>query len=150
MWLLLQMSHPVIGHSIFKVLDCHYQLMDPGLGSMCRAHIALQELQAVVMLLHRMAFQLTCKVVALHLDKNTAKAHLWYQGGTVSPFLSRLACQLLNLTEKHSITLIPAYIPTHLCGGQLSVTGLVASEWHLLPHIAQVAFQLWVYQRWIC
>ena len=36
-------------------------------GSMCRAHIALQELQAVVMMLHRMAFLLSGKVVALHL-----------------------------------------------------------------------------------
>ena len=42
--------------------------------SMCRAHIALQELQAVAMMLHRMAFQLSGKVVALHLDNSTAKA----------------------------------------------------------------------------
>ena len=84
------------------------------LGSLCRAHIALQELQAVAITLHRMAFLLSGKVVALPLDNNTAKAYLCNQGGTVSPFLSRLTCQILSLTDKHSITLLPAYIPTHL------------------------------------
>ena len=54
-------------------------------GSMCRAHIALQELQAIAMILHRMAFHLSGKVVALHLDNSTAKAYLCNQGGTVSP-----------------------------------------------------------------
>ena len=79
-----------------------------------------------------MAFCLSGRVVALHLDYSTAKAYLCNQGGTVSPFLSRLACQILSLTEKHSITFFPAYIPTHLnveanylSWGQL-----------LLPHIA--------------
>ena len=32
----------------------------------------------------------------------------------MSPFLSRLACQILSLTNKHGITLLPAYIPAHL------------------------------------
>ena len=53
-------------------------------------------------------------MVALHLDSSTSKAYLCSQGGTVSPFLSRLACWILSLTDKHGITLIPAYIPTHL------------------------------------
>ena len=81
---------------------------------MSRAHIALQELQAVAIMLHRMASCLSSKVVALHLDNSTAKAYLCNQGGTVSPFLSRLACWILSLTDKHGITLLPAYIPTHL------------------------------------
>ena len=42
-------------------------------GSLCRAHIALQELQAVAIMLCRMAFCLSGKVVALHLDNSTAK-----------------------------------------------------------------------------
>ena len=82
----------------------------PGVG----AHIALQELQAVVIMLCRMAFCLSGKMVPLHLDNSTAKAYLCNQGGTVSPFLSRLACQILSLTDKHGITLLPAYIPTYL------------------------------------
>ena len=83
-------------------------------GSLCRAHIALQEFHTVAIMLHRMAFHLSGKVVALHLDNSTAKAYLCNQGGTVSPFLSRLACQILSLTDKPGITLPPAYIPTHL------------------------------------
>ena len=53
---------------------------------MCRAHITMQELQAVAMMLHRMAFQLSGKVVALYLDNSTAKAYLCNQGGRASPF----------------------------------------------------------------
>ena len=81
---------------------------------MCRAHIAFQELHSVAIGLLKMAFHLSCKVVVLHLDNITAKVYLCNQGGTVSPFLSMLACWILILTDKYSITLIPAYIPTHL------------------------------------
>ena len=114
-------------------------------GSICRAHIALQELQATVMMLHNwMAFCLSGKMVALHLDNSTAKAYLCNHGGTVSPVLSRLACQILILTDKHGITLIPAYIPTHLSveADYLSWDWMLL-EWHLLPQVAQVAFHLW-------
>ena len=83
-------------------------------GSLSRAHIVFQELQAVAIMLHRMAFCLSDKVAALHLDNSTAKAYLFNQGGTVSPFLSRLACWILSLTDKLGISLLPAYIPTHL------------------------------------
>ena len=113
-------------------------------GSLTRAHIALQELQAVVIMLHRMAFCLSGKVVDLHLDNSTVKVYLCNQGGTVSPFLSRLACQILSLTNKHGITLLPAYIPTHLNveADYLSQDWLLL-EWHLLPQVAQTAFHLW-------
>ena len=113
-------------------------------GSMCRVHIALQELQAVDMMLHRIAFHLSGKVVALLLDNSTAKAYLCNQDGTVSLFLSRLAWQILSLNDKHSITPIPSYIPTHL-----SVGADYMSWCHLLlsgifsQRIAQVAFCLW-------
>ena len=76
-------------------------------GSMFRAHNALQELQAVAMMLCKMAFHLSGKVVALHLDTSTAIAYQNNKGSTVSPFLSRLACWVLSSTSKHSITLIP-------------------------------------------
>ena len=45
----------------------------PWSGSMCRDHIALQELWAVPMMLCRMAFHLSGKMVALHFDNNTDK-----------------------------------------------------------------------------
>ena len=56
----------------------------PWSGSMYRPHIALQQLQAIAMMLHRMTFCLSGKVVVLHLDNSTAKAYLCNQGGTVS------------------------------------------------------------------
>ena len=106
-------------------------------GSMCRAHIALQELQAITMMLCRMAFHLSGKVVALHLDNSTAKAYLCNQGGRLSSFLSRLPCQILSLTEKHGIPLIPGYIPTHFNveADYLSHDWMLP-EWHLLPQVA--------------
>ena len=113
-------------------------------GSLCRAHISLQELHAVAIMLCRMAFFLSGKVVAMHLDNSTAKAYLWNQGGTVSPFLSRLACQILSLMNKHGITLLPAYIPTHLnVEADYLSWGWLLPEWHLLPQVAQAAFPLW-------
>ena len=113
-------------------------------GSLSRAHIAMQELQAVAVMLRRMAFCLSGKVVALHLDNSTAKAYLCNQGGTVSPFLSRLACPILSLTNKHGITLLPAYIPTHLnMEADFLSRDQLLLEWHLLPQVAQTAFHLW-------
>ena len=108
------MWHPLIGPFILGDLVDLYQLVESGPGSMCRTHIALQELQAVAIMLHRMAFCLSGKVVPLHLDNSMAKAYLCNQGDTVSPSLSRLACWILSLANKHGITLLPAYIPTHL------------------------------------
>ena len=111
---------------------------------MCRVHIALQELQAIAMMLCRMAFCLSGKVVALHLDNSTANVFLCNQGGTVSPFLSRLAFQILSLADNHSITVIPVYIPTHLNmeANYLSQDQMLL-EWHPLPQMAQAAFCLW-------
>ena len=98
-----------------------------------------------------MAFYLSGKLVSLHLDNSTAKAYLYNHGGTVSPFLSRLACQILSLTDTHGITLIPAYIPTHLnVEADYLSQGCMFPECHLLLQVAQAAFPLWAYQRWIC
>ena len=120
-------------------------------GSLSRTHIALQEPQAVAIMLCRMAFCLSGKVVALHLDNSTAKACLCNQGGTVSPFLSRLACRILSLTNKHGITLLPAYILTHLnVEADFLSRNQMLPEWHLLPQVAQAAFCLWGLQRWTC
>ena len=82
-------------------------------GSMCRAHIALQEFQAISMMLCRMAFCLYGKVVALHLNNSTPKAYLCNQGVQCLLFF-QAGLGILSLTDKHSISLIPAYIPTNL------------------------------------
>ena len=84
-------------------------------GSMCKVHITLQELQAVSLRLHKLAFSLSGKVVVLHLDNSTTKAYLCNQGGT-SLFLSRLACHTFNLADKHGITLIQCTCPPSQCG----------------------------------
>ena len=96
------------------------------------------------MMLCRMAFHSTGKMVALDLDNSTAKAYLYNQGGTKSQFLSMLACWILSLTDKHSIALISAYIPIHLNveADYLSL-GQLPLEWHLLSQMAQVALHLW-------
>ena len=41
---------------------------------MGNAQITLQEVHAVAVIMHRMAFHLSVKVFALHLDNGTAKA----------------------------------------------------------------------------
>ena len=46
---------------------------------MVKSDIALQGLQAVAMMLHRMAFHLSSKVVALHLVNSMEKAYLCNQ-----------------------------------------------------------------------
>ena len=113
-------------------------------GSMYMVHPALLKPQAVVLILCRMASQLSGKVVVLHLDNSTVKAYIcksmWFC--TVSVFLYRLVCHILNLADKHGITLIPGYISTHLNVEAKYLVGKV-SEWCILPNIAQLAFHLW-------
>ena len=110
--------------------------------SMCRAHIALKELQVVTMKLLRLAFHLPGKVVALYLNNSTAKAYLCNEAGTVSPFLFRLDCQILSLTNKHSITIISSYISTNLdAETNYLLWGQFTLKQHLL-HIAYAGFHL--------
>ena len=83
-------------------------------------------------------------MVALHLDNSTAQTYLCNQGGTASPFLSRLVCWILSLTDKHGITLIPACTPIYLnVEADYLSWGWLLPEWHLLPQMAQAAFCLW-------
>ena len=91
-----------------------------------------------------MAFHLSGKVVALHLDNSTAKVYLCNQHSTVSPFLYRLACWILSLTDKHGITLLPAYILTHLnVEADYQSWDQLLPDWHLLPQVVEAAFCLW-------
>ena len=96
-------------------------------------------------MLCKMAFWLSNKVVALHLDNSTAKS-MWYS----FLFLSRSACCILNLAKKHGISLIPACIP-------ISVWKLTISpgaSWFLsgtcLPTLLNLHLTFEVNQRWIC
>ena len=62
----------------------------------------------------------------------------------MSLYPSRLAFHILNLADKHGVTLIPAYIPFHVnvAADYLSQERLFA-VWYLLPHIGNTVFQLW-------
>ena len=53
---------------------------------MYKLHTALQELQADVLMLLRMAFHLSGKVVALHVDNSTVKVYLCHVCGPVTFF----------------------------------------------------------------
>ena len=119
-------------------------------SSLCKVHITLQELQDVVPVLCKVAFWFSGKVVNLHLDNNAAKSYSCSQGVTAS-FLFRRACYILNLSNKQGITLMPAYVPTHLSvkADYLSWRRLVP-EWWLPSHISQTVFQFGVNLRWIC
>ena len=113
-WLSLTIVHSVIGPSVFRVLHFSYPVVEPG---------------PVIWA----SFILTCK-----------NSRLFYQCSIKWPFgylvrwfsyiwiiillkpiyiikvvwhffsLSGVACWFLNLADKHGITLIPGYIPTHL------------------------------------
>ena len=121
------------------------------LGSLCRAHIALQKLQAIAMMLCRMAFHISGKVVALHLDNSTAKTYLCNEGGTVSPFLSRLVCWILSLTDKHGITLIPGYISTHLMWREIICPGISCFQsGNFSLRLLMQPFSFGAFWRWTC
>ena len=77
-------------------------------------HVVLQEFQAAALILHKMDFQLSIKVVIMHLGNSNAKSYLCNGVVLLSLFHSRLACHILNLIDKHGITDIPAPITTHL------------------------------------
>ena len=79
-------------------------------GSMHKVHIALQEPHAVVLMMCKMAFYLSGKVAALHLDNSIANAYFCNQGHAASLFLSGLACHILSVANKLGITLIVAHI----------------------------------------
>ena len=63
----------------------------------------MQKAHIVALMQHKVAFHLSIRVVALQLDSSTAKAYLCNQSGTASLFLSRLACNIFNLANKHGI-----------------------------------------------
>ena len=57
-------------------------------------------------MLYKVAQQLSGNVIVLYLDDSTAKAYLCYVVVAASLFLSRLACYIFNLNNKHGITLL--------------------------------------------
>ena len=88
--ILLCMLCPVSHPFVFRDWVYLYLLVEHGEVFMCKVHIALKEFQLALPMLCGMAFHLSGKVVALHLDNSTADAYLCDHGCTVSLLLSRL------------------------------------------------------------
>ena len=130
---------------IFRVLYCPYQLVDPGQILYVRLVLPCKNFRQLPWCcVEWLCYGYVVRWLPCIWKNCTAKAYLWNQGGTISPFLSRLACQILSVTEKHSIILIPAYIPTHLnVEANYPSQEQLLPVWHLLPCVAQAAFQLW-------
>ena len=61
---------------IFQGSGLPFSIIGSWSGSVYKVHIAFQGVQPVVLMLHRMAFQLSGKVVALHSDNSTVMAYL--------------------------------------------------------------------------
>ena len=125
-------------HWTFYFQGYSYPLADTGqVCQVCKVCIVLQELQLAVLILHGMDFCLSDKMIALHLNNSNAIAYWCNKGGTVSFFLSRLACHILNLDEKHGITIISAYIYTSLnVVTDYLLQRRFVLEWHLFSYIS--------------
>ena len=125
MWLLLQMPCPVIGPFIFKVLDCHYQFMDPGQVLCVRLIMPCKNFRqlpwcCVEWLLSYLARWLPCIWI-------TALQKLIYVIKVVQYFLSYPDWPARYWqAQYYSFSSIHSY-PSQ-CGRWLSVTGIVASE----------------------
>ena len=84
------------------------------------------------------------------LDNSTAKTYLCNQGGTVSPFLSRLAYWILSLTDNTILLLssIHSYclnvVAHYLSWGSCFQSGIFSLRW------LKQLFAFGIYQRWIC
>ena len=59
---------------------------------MHKVHFALQELQAIALVLHKMDFWLSWKVIALQLDNTTTKVYFCNQGDTAFLFSRLVFC----------------------------------------------------------
>ena len=83
-----------------------------------------------------MAFLLSGKLVALHLDKSTAKAYLCDQDCAACTFLRDQPATFCSLANMHGINLLLAYLP-------------IQSGTFFLIKLSQ-HFNLGVNKRWIC
>ena len=108
--------------------------------SMHKVHIAIQELQAVVLMLFRMDYDYLLRwlpYIWIIVPQKLIYVTM------VSLSLLGLACQILNQANKND-TIIPVYIPMHLnAEADYLSWGRLVLEWHLLPHIAWAAFKQW-------
>ena len=141
MWLLLLFPHLLIEPFIFRDLVYLFWLVDAGqvlyVGLMlpCRSFRPLP--------LCYMEWPSTYQVRWLPCMWITAMLKLICVIKVVQ-FLLFFPGWPASLTNKHGITLILAYIPTHLnVEASYLSWAQILSEWNLLPQVTQAAFHLW-------
>ena len=146
MSLLLLMPCPLSGPFIFRDLVCYYQLVDHSLV-LCVGLILscwsfrpspwclIGWLSYCVRWLPSIWITTLQKLISVI---SVVQCH---------PFFW-LAFQVLSLTNKYSITLIPAYILTQLnMEASYLSQGWLLLEWHLVPQMGQAAFCLLAFTR---
>ena len=134
-----------LGLFIFRVLVCHYQLVDLGHVVCVGLILPFRSIRQLPWCCIEWLSTYLVKVVALHLDNSTAKAYLCNLDGTVSPVLSRLSCWILSTKVPTSIVLFlfqRTFLPIWMW--RLIICHRVGCFWSgiFLPQMAQVAFCL--------
>ena len=99
----------------------------------------------MALMLHRMPFHLSGKVVGLCLDNSTVKVYVYKKVEYLFSFQTSL--HILNLADKHGITLILAYIPMHFnVETAYMLWGKLAQEFRifLLANLRRHLNQIWI------
>ena len=114
LWSLLLMPHSLIGPFIIWDLGYLYQLVVPGQVSCVGLIVPCRNF--MLFLSCYVGWPSASLVRLLSCTWMTVLLRLISVIKAVQCllFFSRLACHILSLTDKHGITLLPAYIPTHL------------------------------------
>ena len=110
--LLLPMLCPIIGSSIFRVLGFPYPVVPPGMIPCARCLLPCKNSRILHSCCIRLPFG--CLVKQLPCIWTIVLLKLIYVIKVVQHlfFFPRLACSIMNLANKHGITLIPTYMPT--------------------------------------
>ena len=151
MWLLLQMPCPLIGPFIFRDLVCHFQLVDLGLVLCVGLILPCRSFRPSPCCCGRMAFHLSGKVVALHLDNSTVKTYLFNQGGTASPFLPGWSARYWVWPTSTVLLLFQhTFLPVSMW--RLIICLRISCFWSGIFSLRWLnwLFSFGAYQRWIC
>lgn len=109
-----------------------------------RWHSNKKELYAAIAAIKRNVKILQKSHVLIQSDNRTLIAYIRKEGGTKSLSLLALTFQLLQIIDKHQITLTAYYVPGryNIIADRLS-RGKQPAEWHLLPQGTAEVFRRW-------
>ena len=114
MWLSLLMICPMTGSFKFRTLRFLSPVVAHGLILCARCTLLCKNSRLLHSCCIKLPLGYPVRCLAYLWTIVPAKVSLCNQGGTASIFLSRLACHIFNLANKHDIIFIPAYVSTHL------------------------------------